>query len=406
MEESKEKRGKRQIGVYIHIPFCSSKCPYCDFNSVALLPLPEKSYTDCLCKEFVRLAESEETDGGSHELASIYIGGGTPSLFSAGSIKRVVGEVKKRFSPQKEIEVTIEANPIRLDARRLAGFLAAGVNRINMGFQSLSDCELKVLGRGHGAAPAVDSYCSAREAGFSNIGVDLIFGLPGQGLKPWADTLKKVVALRPEHISLYNLTIEENTPFYGLYKDPSRRGLSRAALPSPLPEEGLELEMYMAAIEALKGQGYIHYEISNFALPERASVHNSGYWLGRDFLGVGSGAHSFLSYPGWGRRFWNERDPAAYMEKVMRGGLAISAVEELEERDAAAEAVMLGLRMLGRGIDARDFRSRFGEERWDALYRKSIYLKEKGLVLHSGEGILLAEKGLFISDEVMVELIP
>ncbi len=403
MAELEERRRKRQIGVYVHIPFCVSKCPYCDFNSIAAESIPEKSYTDCLCKEFTRLAAMEETDGRSHELVSIYLGGGTPSLFSPGSIERVVGEVKKRFSPQKDIEVTIEANPARIDVRRLAGFREAGVNRINIGLQALSDTELKTLGRAHDAASCVSSYTAAKEAGFSNIGVDLIFGLPGQGLKAWAETLKKVLALRPEHISLYNLTIEEGTPFYSLYKDPrpGRRGASRAIV----PEEALELEMYTAAIEALNGEGYTHYEISNFALPGRASVHNSGYWLGRDFLGVGAGAHSFLSYPGWGRRFWNEPGPAAYMEKVKRDRLAVSAVETLEEGDAVAEAVMLGLRMLGGGINARAFRGRFGERSWKALYKKSVYLKEKGLIRHSGEDIFLTGKGLFISDEIMVELI-
>jgi oxygen-independent coproporphyrinogen-3 oxidase len=395
-----EEKIDKSIGVYVHIPFCSSKCPYCDFNSVEASPIPEARYVGCLKKELAAILEDGSVDLGARVLKSVYLGGGTPSTLSPSSIKEIICVIKDAFVHVEGIEVTIEANPGSVDRSRMAGFKDAGVNRISIGVQSFDDRVLKTLGRAHTSRSAREAVKDARETGFRNIGVDLIFAVPGQTGESWEATLKEAVALRPAHISLYNLTIERSTPFYGLYKAKRRAGVPGAIAPA---SQETEVEMYTTAVDLLKAAGYRHYEISNFALPGYSGVHNQGYWLGSDYIGLGSGAHSYLSMPDWGSRFWNEPDVEEYMRSVTASGRAVSGIEALSRAEAATERVMLGLRMLERGIDALELKRRFGET-LDSAFKDWKMLESEGFVQTRAGTLLLTSKGVLVSDEIFATL--
>lgn len=389
------------IGVYIHIPFCLSKCPYCDFNSVASGggSVPEERYAACVLKEFNARASQEGIDR-QKGLGSVYFGGGTPSVFSPAAIGGILRGVTGGFDRQFSAEVTLEVNPDTADAGKLEGFRKAGVNRLSIGVQSLDDGLLKMLGRRHSAQKALDAFRMAREAGFENIGIDLMFGLPGlnplrgQTLALWKETLKTAVALGPRHVSLYGLTIEEGTPFSRLLKKGSL-GL--------LPEEA-EIEMYKTAIDTLAEAGYVHYEISNFALPGYFSVHNSGYWEGIDYIGLGAGAHSYISTPGWGRRWWNAREPEQYMERVESSGMAVEGSETLKMEEASAESLMLGLRMLTKGIVRSEFKKRFNMLP-EKIFKKLIEFEAEGWIKSTTESIILTPKGALISNELFLNML-
>lgn len=379
------------IGVYAHIPFCASKCPYCSFNSTAAIIIPEVRYADCILKELDYCLENEGLGGRC--LESLYIGGGTPSLFSTAAIGRMVKGMKTRLALSADAETTIEVNPDSVDAYRMEAYLGAGVTRVSIGAQSFDDAVLKTLGRRHSADKAVSAVKDAHAAGFENIGVDLIFGVPGQGIASWRATLEAFVRLRPEHISVYGLTIEEDTHFYSLYGEIKGREAA----------EEKEAQMYEAAIEALKGAGYLHYEISNFALPGFMSRHNRRYWLGGDYIGLGAGAHSFFSAHGWGRRRWNTADAASYMGSIEATGAAAEGVETLTEHQARTEAALLGLRMLDRGIDGAAFKARFGVSPASAFHDIKA-LEKEGLLLSRGEDVILTQKGALISNEILGRL--
>lgn len=378
-------------GLYAHVPFCLRKCPYCSFNSVAVGPegAPGERYVSCLAKE-VELAAASGSVKGPAE--TIYLGGGTPSLLSPACVRRLLASVEAALGPGAS-EVTIEANPDAVDLDKLRGYLDSGVNRISIGFQALDDAALAALGRAHGESGALRSFELARKAGFANIGVDLIYGAPGQRMRAWKEALDRVAGLRPEHISLYGMTIEEGTPFFRRY------GPGAGALPG----EEAEAQMYGEAVGALKAAGYLHYEISNFALPGRQSAHNTMYWKGRGYLGVGAGAHSYLPGPGWGRRWWNLSGPDEYMRALEAGKSPKEGGEELDRGQAVLEAVMLGLRMVEEGVVGREFRSRFGL--WPRLEFKGLAgLLDEGLVVMRGEDVLLSRRGLLFLNEVALRL--
>lgn len=379
------------IGIYVHIPFCISKCPYCDFRSVVNRSVPEKEYIACLLKELSFIIKKEGVK--RSPLESIYIGGGTPSLFSPPSISFLIKALKMEFPPLDGCEVTIEINPDTIDRSKLKGFKKAGVNRVSLGVQSLNGWELKILGRTHSAEKAIEAFYDAREEGFENIGVDLIFGVPGQKPEDWRDTLLRVIDLRPEHISLYGLTLEEGTPFWRTYEN------GKAAL-QELPHEEEELEMYETAISLLSEGGFRHYEISNFALPGFLSVHNRRYWLGKDYIGLGASAHSYLSYPGWGRRWWNDPVPSRYMEMIDSHGDATAGYETLKRDEAIEESLLLGIRMIEEGLNGTGFRKRFGSYPKE-IFKNWVKLEKDGYLYSRGEDLLLTHKGIFIADEIL-----
>ncbi len=385
-------RKEDTVGIYVHIPFCASKCPYCDFKSIVTSDVSEKEYVESVLRELSFTVERESMMG--LPLESVYIGGGTPSLFSPSSIGRLVESFRKAFQADDECEITIEVNPDSADPLKLSGFRAAGVNRISIGVQSLDDRELKALGRAHTAEKAVEAFYAARAAGFDNIGIDLIFGIPGQKPHRWRDTLLRALALRPEHISIYGLTIEEGTPFASAYKN-RKYGASES-----LPEESEEVEMYSSAVELLTEGGWRHYEISNFGLPGHFSVHNRRYWHGKDYIGLGAAAHSYLSYPGWGRRWWNEPMPSKYVEDIKRSGEAKIGRESLEKDEAMEESLLLGLRMIEEGINGAAFMDRFGVYPRE-VFKKHAGLERDGFLRIDGEDIFLAPGGVLLADEIL-----
>ncbi|MBI5287072.1 MAG: radical SAM family heme chaperone HemW [Deltaproteobacteria bacterium] len=384
------------LGIYTHIPFCLKKCPYCDFNSISLHPIPEDIYIDAVLLEFNLLIERHNLI--SRQLETIYIGGGTPTLLSPDGVKRLLNGLSAGFSTVEDMEITIEANPGTVDLSRLQGFKAAGVNRLSIGVQSFNDKTLKTLGRIHNARAGLKAFEDARGAGFENIGIDLIFGVPGRKGGDWQRDIEMAISLRPEHISIYNLTIEEGTPFYTMAQE------GRLTFPS----DDEEIEMYGTAIHLLKEAGYRQYEISNFSLPGYESTHNQRYWLCKDYIGLGAGAHSYLgtdlkSVPSSGVRWWNEKDLFKYMDRIRRHGDAVTGKEFLTMKEAMVEGVFLGLRRL-EGLDKERFLSHFGSPLKDLYHETIERLKENNLIFEEGRFIKLTHKGVLLSNEVFAEL--
>ncbi|MCL6634961.1 MAG: radical SAM family heme chaperone HemW [Peptococcaceae bacterium] len=370
-------------GLYIHVPFCLRKCHYCDFVSYP--------YDEDAAGEFLRSLGLEIDlygdllSPGEKVFSSVFIGGGTPTCLPAGSLSAVLERAGRTFTIPAGSEVTVEANPGTVDARKLKELRAAGVNRLSLGVQSFDDRLLGVLGRVHSAAEAVAAYSAAREAGFDNVNVDLIFGIPGQGEADWERTLRQAAFLGPDHVAAYSFQVEEGTPL--------ALSLERGEI-SPCSEE-MELAMYHLAMDFLKSKGYSHYEISNFARPGRESKHNLGYWHNGPYLGLGPAAHSYLA----GRRHANEAALERYAGRLKKGELPVAEVEEIITETEMAETMFMGLRLL-KGVSLRDFERRFGRRAEDVYAVEVNRLAGSGLV-EMREGYLrLTEKGLPLANEV------
>ncbi|MCL6634637.1 MAG: radical SAM family heme chaperone HemW [Peptococcaceae bacterium] len=376
------------IGIYIHVPFCVRKCRYCDFISYLFNPGAAETYLDALSRE-IRLYGSTLPDE-ERTVTSLFIGGGTPTCLLPAGLKKILDEVRSSFYLLPGCEITVEANPGTVDAGGLRELLGAGVTRLSLGVQSFQDSLLKVLGRIHGAGEAVEAVRLAREAGFANLNLDFIFGIPGQTMEDWLETLNKALELAPDHIAAYGLQLEEGTPL----AQAVARGEIKAC-----PEE-LELSMYQKAIEFLNSSGYVHYEISSFARPGRQSAHNLGYWLNRPYLGLGPAAHSFLN----GRRHCNTPSIEEYRRKLSRGECPVAEVEPIAVETEMAETMFLGLRLL-EGVDLDQFYRRFGR-RAEEVYRDGIArLAEEGLVELAGKRLRLTEKGLPVANRVFGEFV-
>lgn len=368
--------------LYIHVPFCIAKCDYCDFYSIPVesSAAPDiKNYADAL------LAEMNLRRGVAADLLTVYLGGGTPTLFSAEEIAAVVSAAREIFSIAPEAEITIEANPGTVTARQLAALREAGINRISIGMQSLSGRELCTLGRSHDAEDALSAVKSARSAGFDNISLDLIYGIPGQDPSAWKDTVSRAIELLPEHISAYELTPEENTLFHARL----------AAAFYELPDEELVIEMYYAAVGMLKAHGYLHYEISNFAMPGYECLHNLNYWNRGEYLGLGAGAHSFVN----GRRTGNKRDVGYYMEAVRSAQVLTDEEIIITEQEAFRENIFLGLRKT-HGIDLE-----LMAESGRLLNNRAVdELINSGHIEIENNYLRLTTKGLVLSTEIMLRL--
>lgn len=310
------------FGLYIHLPFCKKKCPYCNFSSITGAEGLIESYTEALNIELDhRLTEQYN---GSPQ--TIYIGGGTPSIVPSAYIKKIV----ERFIPDSSVEFTIEANPESITKSWLDDILKSGANRLSIGIQSLDDRVLYNLGRLHKAKDAILSVTMAKHAGFSNISVDLMFGVPGQTIGIWERTLEEVLKLEPEHISCYCLGVEEDTEYYEMYKEKNIEIL----------EPDKTADMYILMVEMLEKSGIIKYELSNFARRGRECKHNRVYWNFTPYLGIGASAHSFDGYI----RSWNENDPERYTQKISAKNEATAGYEILDENKRLFETVMLSLR--------------------------------------------------------------
>jgi oxygen-independent coproporphyrinogen-3 oxidase len=370
------------IGVYIHIPFCTARCRYCDFVSRALAPGLLEPYLEALRLEIVSAAEAGARAG------SVFLGGGTPSLLSGGQLGGLLGTVRETFDLAPAAEVTIEANPGTLSGRTAAAYRAHGVNRVSLGVQSFDDALLARIGRQHTGREAVAAYEALRRAGFDNVGLDLIHGLPGQTPALWRRDLSRAVSLGPEHLSLYALGVEEGTPLAGDLR------AGRLALPS----EREELEMLSLAVELPSAAGYERYEISNFSLPGRRCRHNLDCWNLVEYRGFGAGAHSFLRSPS-PRRTANTSDSEDYVRRIAAGADAVCLRDELSPRQLAGEALMLGLRTAD-GIDETVFAVTHGAPP-AALFPEAAALGDERGWLERADGRLrLTERGILFSNEI------
>jgi oxygen-independent coproporphyrinogen-3 oxidase len=377
--------GARSFSLYVHIPYCQAKCPYCDFNSYASTTWPEDAYTQALLAELRQRTAEPPFAGAS--VSTIFFGGGTPSLFQPATIGRILDTVAAVSSLTPDVEITLEANPGTVERERLAGFRSAGVKRLSFGIQSFQGPLLTTLGRIHGPDDARTAIRAARTAGFDDLNLDLIFAVPGETRGAWAADVAEVLEWAPEHISAYNLTYEPGTPFHAL------RG--RGAL-RPLDDED-ELWMYQHVREALAAAGYEHYEISNFARSGHQARHNQSYWRGIDYLGLGAGAHSYAHAPEWGRRWSNERIPERYMAAVARGDAAAGR-ETLSFETAAAEFMFLGLRERD-GVDPAIFARRFGRA-LDDVHPEAAIFRADGFLEERAGRLALSERGLLLADSI------
>ncbi|HHV63177.1 MAG TPA: radical SAM family heme chaperone HemW [Firmicutes bacterium] len=390
------------VAVYVHIPFCVRKCYYCDFNSY---PLDDddgdgdaaRAYVDALVREAALNGEQLAQRG--LEVRTLYIGGGTPTSLHARLLARVLAGLGRNLPVRRDAEITVEANPGTLDGAKLEAMLDAGVNRLSLGAQAMDDDLLARIGRIHRVGDFLESFAAARRAGFQNINVDLIFALPGQDLARWRETLEAVVALAPEHISTYNLVIEEGTRF--------GRELEAGIL-QPVDEE-LDADMYQLAIDYLAERGYEHYEISNFALPGHSCLHNITYWRNEAYLGLGAGAHSHFD----GKRYSNVLLPGDYVTRIEGGLSPVAEVEQVTVETEKRDTVILGLRML-RGVLDSEFYARFGIHLREAFGPEILELSNQGLLRVNEDGdninnidiIALTRRGLFLANEVFMRFLP
>ena len=381
---------ERDASLYLHIPYCQAKCGYCDFNSYAAAAWPEDAYADALLAELdVHLAAAPWRNT---TLRTIFFGGGTPSLFRPETIARLLDGIAARWPLAGDAEITLEANPGTVERARLAGFRAAGVNRVSFGVQSFRPALLRTLDRIHSADDAFAAFAAARAAGFDNVNLDLIFAVPGESRDDWAADVAQMIALAPEHISAYNLTYEPGTPFHTLR--------ARGAL-TPLGEDD-ELWMYQHARAAFAAAGYGQYEISNFARPGREARHNCSYWRGIDYLGLGAGAHSYRGSPAYGARWSNERLPERYIARAGSGD-AVAMRETLSFDTAASEFMFLGLREL-RGVDPAAFAARFGDTIAHVHPEVDGFTRD-GLLVERDGRLALSEHGLLVADAVFAAFV-
>ncbi|WP_316899250.1 radical SAM family heme chaperone HemW [Pseudodesulfovibrio indicus] len=372
--------------LYIHVPFCVSRCHYCSFHSQSFNQVTFSWYFNLLLKEIELWGRRLKRP----RVRTVYFGGGTPSLIPLANLDRIMKAIRDAFELGPGAETTIEANPDSAqDVSYFRGLLSIGFNRLSLGMQSLKDADLQVMGRPHSVAMAYQAFDQARRAGFGNIGLDLIWGLPGQRLKVWLDQLRIVAEMRPEHISAYNLTLEEGTLM-------AKRCGEGGDLTLPLDQE--QGRMFVYGAEYLESVGYLHYEVSNFARMGFMSVHNSGYWDGSDYLGLGPSAVSTLGR----RRFTVPRYMDEY-DAYVRGGLVGQDFEELTDEDLLAEMVMLSLRT-GKGLDLKEFRKRAG---FDLIKRQEqliTALHRENLVRISGGRLRLTKNGMLVSNVIIKRL--
>ena len=375
----KNLNNKRNVGIYIHVPFCLSKCHYCDFCSVQRADEDKKErYTARLCKEIATFAAKIRESGEVPVADTVYFGGGTPTLLSPEQIRRILDAVKMNFGIAEGGEITIETNPRSADGEKLRKIRESGVNRLSIGMQSVHDGELKALGRIHNFGDFKATFAEAREAGFDNISVDLMYGIPMQSKESFCRSVETLAKMCPEHISSYCLTVEDGTNF----------GRRRDSL--VLPDEDTVADMYAEMGRVLQGNGYHKYEISNFAKEGRESRHNLKYWHCDNYLGFGVAAHSYFG----GKRFAHSRDIDAYIG----GESIIIDVEDISQSEAENEYVMLGMR-LAEGVCLADFKAKFGRELTEEFPTFKKYAPE--FVKIDGEHCMFTEKGMMVSNFIL-----
>ena len=401
------------ISLYVHVPFCLSKCPYCDFNTYQGI---ESQFDDFLAAVIVEITAWSVVLG-RPTVNTVFLGGGTPSYLPDGDVARILDAITRNYSVRSDAEITAECNPNDLTPEKCAELRAAGINRVSIGVQSMDNGLLAMLGRRHDAGEAAEALDLCRRAGFDNVSLDLMYGLPQQSLDQWRDTAARVVALAPEHLSLYSLTLEEGTPL--------RRWVQQGRLPEPNPD--LAADMYDHARAALAAAGYHHYEISNWTRPGRESEHNLAYWRNLQWVGVGPGAHSSLRVGEVGSacRFWTVRSPREYArlahawaEDAARDGAwpavtadrvadvpTVDGSEVSDEATTAAETMFLGLRLLV-GMDVTAASARTGIDLAGRYEQELAELTADGLLVWEGDGRLrLAEEAYLVANQVFTRFL-
>lgn len=379
---------RQPISLYLHIPFCVKKCHYCDFLSFPGCSLSRQAeYVDAMIQEIHAYREAAE----DYEVKTIFLGGGTPSLLEKELVERLFHELYSVWRAAPEMEITIEANPGTLSREKLIGYHTIGINRLSLGLQSTIAQELETIGRIHNYEQFLANYYLAREAGFDNINIDIMSALPGQTLISYGKTLERILKLQPEHISSYSLILEEGTDFW-----------ENAEIEHALPSEQTERIMYHYTKKCLQNAGYERYEISNYAKPGYACIHNQVYWTGGEYLGLGLGAASYWK----GARFSNTPDIEEYMENCSRARITENRKEIVTatQKSRMEEYMFLGLRMI-RGVSIREFERRFGIP-MDRIYGTVIrsYI-EQGLLKIEQDRLMLTERGIDVSNSVMADFL-
>ena len=384
----------KELELYLHIPFCVRKCDYCDFLSMPANEELRRHYVDCLMEEIKQKAALCR----EYQVTSVFFGGGTPSILPGVQIWELMEALRRNFKIYEDAEITVECNPGTLTRQKLIYYKMAGVNRLSIGLQSANNQELQRLGRIHTYEEFLDSFGQARAMGFKNINVDLMSALPGQKQEDWINTLNKVLAVRPEHISAYSLMVEEGTPFYERYGEDERRR-EQGEPPLYLPSEEMEREMYLSTQELLTNKGYVRYEISNYAFPGRECRHNIGYWKLTPYLGLGLGSSSFLEAV----RFSNTKNLNTYLsgENFSQEDCAYVF---LDKRQRMEEFMFLGLRMM-EGISRSVFQQMFGIK-LEAVYGNVLeQLQQQGLLKQQEGRVALTEAGISVSNYVLSEFL-
>lgn len=373
-----------KLGIYIHIPFCRSKCDYCDFYSLAGQEGRMDDYQKAL------LAHMKETAPQTRgwQIDTVYFGGGTPSFYGEKRLRELLRLIGKRFDLAKDAEITVECNPDSVDLKMLQALRRAGVNRLSLGVQSACDRELQSLHRPHDFQQAVQAVALARKAKFQNLSLDLIYGLPGQELAGWQDTVEQIFSLKPEHLSCYGLKVEEGTPLD-----------YRVSRGEKLPDDDAQADMYLWTVERLEKEGYRQYEISNFARSGFQSRHNLKYWMGRPYIGFGPGAHSDFG----GRRYSFVRDLEGYISGVLEGGTVIDSSDLIPARERGSEYLMLRLRTT-RGIEEWEYRREFFLD-FDPIEQKLEDYERHGWAERHERRWNLTPKGFLISNQLIGDLL-
>lgn len=373
------------LSLYIHIPFCVRKCRYCGFYSTTYSP----GRVDEFMSGLIREAAMYRDDFSHRSFSSIYIGGGTPTVLSSDQLGLLVRVIREHFPIDDGIEFTVEANPNTVTSEKLSLLLDLGVNRLSLGIQSFSDDILQTLGRLHTGEQAADAFRLARCMGFRNIGIDLIYGIPEQTETHWEETLDAAIALKPEHVSAYSLSLDHGSQFM--------REAQTGAF--TMPDDEVVAAMYERAVRTLNNARYGHYEISNFSLPGYECRHNMNYWDRGEYLGLGPGAWSFIS----GRRYSNISDTTEYSQRMSTGRSAVDAQETIGPESSAMETILLGLRTM-KGLDLLRFEMEYGSGFLRRLQSNAVPLRDAGLLCVTNGRLRLTERGILLSDEALARL--
>ena len=401
----KVKEKKRTLGLYVHIPFCVRKCNYCDFLSFSATEEVKEQYVQALCDEIISFSHVKNVD---FEVATIFFGGGTPSVLKGEQMERIMKAIRQAFPVKADAEITIEMNPGTVTKEKLETYYKIGINRLSIGLQTTDDERLKVLGRIHTYEQFLHNYQWAREVGFQNISVDLMSALPKEDLASYQKDIERILALQPEHISSYSLIIEEGTPFY-----------NNNEILDHLPEEEEDRAMYELTRQLLQKEGYHRYEISNYAKEGKESRHNSVYWTGGEYLGLGLGASSYLRsdhrYVGdkekeevYAYRFKNVSSMKAYLENPVTVCKEREEWTEITKKDAMEEFMYLGLRMR-KGISEKEFFEKFKEPLEDIYGEVLLKFHSMNLLAWNGEKgerqIYLTDQGIDVSNAILCEFL-